>query len=79
MTDIFIQLAYLFAALLFLVALRALGRPETARWGMQLAAFGMLLAVVATLFHSRIVSYEWIMIGWASVRSRAIPSVCGCR
>jgi NAD(P) transhydrogenase subunit beta len=58
-----IQIAYLLAAFLFLVALRALGRPDSARRGMQLAAFGMLIAVAATLFHARIVSYEWILVG----------------
>jgi NAD(P) transhydrogenase subunit beta len=65
MTEILIQLAYLFAAFLFITALRALGRPDSARRGMQLAAFGMAVAVMATLFHSRIVSYEWIMVGAA--------------
>jgi NAD(P) transhydrogenase subunit beta len=63
MIEILIQLAYLFAAFLFITALRVLGRPDSARRGMQLAAFGMAVAVMATLFHSRIVSYEWIVVG----------------
>ncbi|NLS06008.1 NAD(P)(+) transhydrogenase (Re/Si-specific) subunit beta [Rhizobium sp. P32RR-XVIII] len=63
MSDTLIQLAYLFAAFLFLTALRALGKPDTARRGIQLAAFGMAVAIAATLFNSRIVSYEWIAIG----------------
>ncbi|MBF0680601.1 MAG: NAD(P)(+) transhydrogenase (Re/Si-specific) subunit beta [Devosia sp.] len=63
MTDTFIQLAYLVAAFLFINALRVLGRPETARRGMQMAALGMLIAVVATLFHARIVEYQWIVVG----------------
>ena len=65
MTEIVIQLAYLFAAFLFITALRALGRPDSARRGMQLAAFGMAVAVAATLFHARILSYEWIAVGAA--------------
>jgi NAD(P) transhydrogenase subunit beta len=65
MTEIVIQLAYLFAAFLFITALRALGRPDSARRGMQLAAFGMAVAVMATLFHARIISYEWIAVGAA--------------
>jgi H+-translocating NAD(P) transhydrogenase subunit beta len=65
MTEIIIQLAYLLAAFLFITALRALGRPDSARRGMQLAAFGMAVAVMATLFHARIVSYEWIAVGAA--------------
>ncbi|CDG85791.1 NAD(P) transhydrogenase subunit beta [Janthinobacterium agaricidamnosum NBRC 102515 = DSM 9628] len=58
-----IQLAYLLAAFLFIMALRALGRPDTARRGMQFAAFGMAAAVLATLLHARIVNYEWLAVG----------------
>src|SRR5271156_5065014 len=65
MNEILIQLAYLLAAFLFITALRALGRPESARRGMQLAAFGMAVAILATLLHSRVVSYEWIAVGSA--------------
>jgi NAD(P) transhydrogenase subunit beta len=63
MTNTVIQLAYLLATLLFIVALRSLSKPETARRGMQLAAFGMVVAIVATLFNAKIVSYEGILIG----------------
>jgi NAD(P) transhydrogenase subunit beta len=49
MTETLIQLAYLLAAFFFIMALRALGRPETARRGMQLAAFGMAVAVLKLL------------------------------
>lgn len=65
MSEILIQLAYLFAAFLFITALRALGRPDSARRGMQLAAFGMAVAILATLFQTRILSYEWILVGAA--------------
>ncbi|MEW9807802.1 NAD(P)(+) transhydrogenase (Re/Si-specific) subunit beta [Mesorhizobium marinum] len=58
-----IQLAYLSSAALFVLALRALGQPTTARRGMQMAAFGMLVAVCATLVDQRIVSYEWLIVG----------------
>ena len=63
MSETLIQLAYLLAAFLFLTALRALGKPDTARRGMQLAAAGMALAVGATLCSARIVSYEWLAAG----------------
>src|SRR5258708_38258500 len=65
MIETLIQLAYLFAAFLFITALRALGRPDSARRGMQLAAFGMAVAVIATLLQTRIISYEWIVVGAA--------------
>lgn len=58
-----IQLAYLSSAALFVMALRSLGQPTTARRGMQMAAFGMLVAVCATLVDQRIVSYEWLVVG----------------
>jgi H+-translocating NAD(P) transhydrogenase subunit beta len=51
------------ASLLFLVGLRALTKPETARRGMQIAAVGMLVGVLGTLFHREIVSYQWIIGG----------------
>ncbi len=63
MNDTAIQLAYLAAAFLFIVALRALGRPDTARRGMRLAASGMAIAVSATLLDARILSYEWLVVG----------------
>jgi H+-translocating NAD(P) transhydrogenase subunit beta len=63
MNETLIQFAYLVAAFLFLMALRSLGKPDTARRGMQLAAFGMAVAIAATLLDARIVSYEWILTG----------------
>ncbi len=63
MSETLIQFAYLAAAFLFLVALRALGRPDTARRGMQFAACGMAVGIAATLLNARIVSYEWILVG----------------
>src|SRR6201984_1023275 len=37
--------------------------PETARRGMHLAEFGMLMAILGTLVQREIVSYEWIISG----------------
>ncbi|GAB3373974.1 NAD(P)(+) transhydrogenase (Re/Si-specific) subunit beta [Lysobacter rhizosphaerae] len=65
MNETAIQIAYLLAAFLFIAALRALGRPDTARRGMQVAALGMLVAVAATLLHTGIISYGWIGAGLA--------------
>src|SRR6202041_3522083 len=56
----FISLAYLVASILFILCLRGLSSPESARRGIFLGELGMLLAVVATLLHKDIVSYEWI-------------------
>ena len=43
------DLTYLLASVLFILGLRSLTRPQTARRGMQLAALGMLSAICGTL------------------------------
>ena len=63
MRTFLIQVAYLAASVLFILGLKGLSSPETARRGNLLAAMGMLLAIVGTLFHSDIISYEWIIVG----------------
>ncbi|MGM0705406.1 MAG: NAD(P)(+) transhydrogenase (Re/Si-specific) subunit beta, partial [Bacteroidota bacterium] len=45
-----IELAYLLSAVLFVLGLKRMQTPPTARSGNALAALGMLTAVVATLF-----------------------------
>lgn len=60
-----IQLSYLLAASLFILGLKKLGSPATARQGNQSAAIGMLLAIVATMLDRHVLSYEMILIGMA--------------
>jgi len=62
---VFIEAAYLAASLLFILGLRSLTMPDRARRGMQLAALGMLVAIVGTLLHHEIVRYDWILAGLA--------------
>jgi NAD(P) transhydrogenase subunit beta len=62
---LFIQAAYLAASVLFILGLRSLTIPDRARRGMQLAAVGMLVAIVGTLVNHEIVRYEWILAGLA--------------
>jgi len=64
-TSAFIQWAYLFAAVLFILGLKDLNSARTARRGMFLAEVGMLLAIVGTLLDHEIVSYRWIIGGMA--------------
>src|ERR671914_2947272 len=59
----FIELTYLIAGILFILGLKGLNHPETAKRGMHLAEFGMLMAIVGTLLHFDIVSYELIIVG----------------
>ena len=55
--------SYIVAALLFIVGLKMLGSPATARRGNWLSSVGMLIAVTAGLFNKGIVTYDWIIIG----------------
>jgi NAD(P) transhydrogenase subunit beta len=59
----FISLAYLVASILFILCLRGLSSPESARRGIFLGELGMFVAVVATLLHKDIISYQWIIAG----------------
>jgi NAD(P) transhydrogenase subunit beta len=58
-----LHIAYLIASILFILALRGLSSPETARRGIVLAEVGMLIAIVGTLLHHEIISYTWIVAG----------------
>jgi proton-translocating NAD(P)+ transhydrogenase subunit beta len=58
-----IEFSYLFASILFIFGLKGLSNPKTARRGMNMAALGMLVAVVGTLLSHEIISYEMIIIG----------------
>lgn len=58
-----IQVTYLLSTVLFILGIKGLSSPETARRGMQFAALGMLIAIVGTLFMPQIVTYKWIIAG----------------
>jgi NAD(P) transhydrogenase subunit beta len=59
-----LRYCYIVSAAMFVLGLKGLSSPKWARSGMALAAFGMLLAVVGTLFDPHIVTYRWIAIGF---------------
>jgi len=56
-------IAYIVSAILFILGLKRLGSPTTARTGNRLSALAMLLAVLATVFSNDIASWEWILVG----------------
>ena len=58
-----IRVAYLVASILFVIGIKQLSSPKSARNGNLLAAVGMLLAVIATLLDRQIVSYGTIVVG----------------
>jgi len=61
----FIELSYLLASIAFILGLKGMSHPETAKRGMHLAEFGMLMAIIGTLMHHEIVTYTWILAGLA--------------
>jgi NAD(P) transhydrogenase subunit beta len=63
MTSLFTNVIYLIAAVLFILGLKGLNSPETARKGQRYAALGMVMAIIGTLVQQNVVSYEWIIVG----------------
>ncbi len=61
--DIVILLAYLVSSVLFILGIKNLSSPKTARRGNQLASLAMLIAIVVTLFDRNVLTYEYIIIG----------------
>lgn len=65
MIDTLITIAYLVAAALFILGLKRLSSPRTARGGNRLASVGMLIAVTAALFEEQILNPVEIIAGLA--------------
>jgi H+-translocating NAD(P) transhydrogenase subunit beta len=55
--DAFVDISYLIASLSFIIGLRFLANPNTARRGNQLAGAGMALAIIATMFSYQVESH----------------------
>ncbi len=55
-----IEAAYLVATALFILSLKWMSSPVTARRGVRAGELGMLLAIAGTLLHREIVEYRWI-------------------
>ena len=60
--ETFIQITYLVATALFILALKWLSAPSSARRGVWAGELGMLLAIGGTLLYQGIVDYKWIAI-----------------
>ena len=54
---------YLVSIVFFIVGLKNLSSPKTARRGNLYAFIGMFIAVVITLFDTQIIDYTWIIVG----------------
>jgi len=68
-----IQLSYFAAAVLFILSLRWLNSPKTARQGVLAGVLGMTAAIVGTLIAPEIVDFKWIAIGLAVGTVGGIP------
>lgn len=62
MSETIVGFAYLIAAILFIMALRGLSSPETARQGNLFGIVGMVIAVATTLLNPEVVSYGTMII-----------------
>jgi NAD(P) transhydrogenase subunit beta len=69
----FLEATYLIASILFVMGLKSLSHPDTARRGMIMAAAGMCAAVFGTLFHPEIHNYLYIAIGLVVGSAIGIP------
>jgi NAD(P) transhydrogenase subunit beta len=68
-----IQLSYFAAAVLFILSLRWLNSPKTARQGVLAGVAGMTAAIVGTLIAPEIVDFKWIVIGLIAGTIAGIP------
>ena len=59
---ILIDFAYIVAIVLFILSLKWMSSPASARWGILAGEIGVVLAVGGTLLHPGIVEYKWIFI-----------------
>jgi NAD(P) transhydrogenase subunit beta len=58
----YLDFAYIAAVVLFILSLKFLSSPKSARWGVLAGEIGAALAVVVTLFNPEVVQYKWVLI-----------------
>jgi H+-translocating NAD(P) transhydrogenase subunit beta len=68
-----IEIIYLIASALFILSLKWMSSPATARHGILAGEIGMVLAIAGTLLHHGIVDYKWIIIGLVLGTGIGIP------
>ena len=73
MTETIFPVLYILAAAGFILAIKWMSSPATARRGVIVGEVGMLLAVVGTLLRREVVSYEWILIAFFIGSAIGVP------
>src|ERR1700751_4694611 len=68
-----LPLLYMLAAMGFILAIKWLNSPATARRGVIVGEVGMLLAVIGTLLRYEVVSYQWILIAFFVGSAIGVP------
>ena len=68
-----IEVIYLVASALFILSLKWMSSPTTARHGIWAGEVGMVLAIAGTLLHRGIVDYKWIIIALVLGSGIGIP------
>jgi NAD(P) transhydrogenase subunit beta len=68
-----IEVIYLVASALFILSLKWMSSPTTARHGVWAGELGMLLAIAGTLLHHGIVDYKWVIVGLVLGTGIGIP------
>src|ERR1700733_8460252 len=71
--DTLLPLLYMLAAMGFILAIKWLNPPATARRGVIVGEIGMLIAVVATLLRFEVVNYQWILIAFFLGAAVGVP------
>jgi NAD(P) transhydrogenase subunit beta len=85
---VLVKFSYLLASVLFILGLKLLSSPKTARRGNLYGALGMLIAIVVTLTDQKIIDFTYIIAGlllgsalgvWmaAKVQMTAMPQMVG--
>lgn len=68
-----IQLSYLVATALFILSLKWMSHPSSARHGVFAGVAAMAFAIVGTLFHHEIQNYKWILVGIVLGTALGVP------
>jgi NAD(P) transhydrogenase subunit beta len=71
--DTLLPIIYMLAAMGFILAIKWMNSPATARRGIIVGEIGMVLAVVGTLLRFEVVQYEWILVAFFLGTAVGIP------
>jgi NAD(P) transhydrogenase subunit beta len=71
--DTFLPLLYMLAAMGFILAIKWLNSPATARRGVIVGEIAMVLAVVGTLLRFEVVQYQWILVAFVLGSAVGVP------